>query len=197
MPKIDAATVAEHRAARRAALLDAAVDLLRENPEAVPSLADAGQRAGLSRSSVYHYFNSNRALMAAVVDETFPRWQRRFDEAYATAASPGDRVRAYVHENLKLVADGEHALARALVDVVPRDELATQSAVFHSRLTAPLAAALAELGEPHIEFTAELVNSLVLTGARHLEAGVELDVVEQGIERVLGPFLDRATATPF
>lgn len=189
MPKIDAATVAEHRAARRAALLDAAADLLRENPSNVPSLAAAGARAGLSRSSVYHYFDSSEALMAAVVEETFPRWQRRFDAALAGASTPAERVIAYVHENLQLVADGEHALARALTQVVPGHELADRSMAFHAELTAPLIAALTQLGAHNVELTAELVNSMVLTGTRQLEAGDDLAVVQSSIEGILRPFL--------
>ena len=52
MPKISAATVVEHRAAQRRALLDAARDLIAEAPDRVPSLADVAVRAGLARSSV-------------------------------------------------------------------------------------------------------------------------------------------------
>ena len=192
MPKIDAATVAEHRAARRAALLDAAADLLRENPSQVPSLAAAGARAGLSRSSVYHYFDSSEALVAAVVEETFPRWQRRFEEALGGATTPAERVLAYVHENLRLVGDGENALARALSTAMPSHELADRSMAFHAALTAPLSAALAELGVKDVDFTAELVNSLVLTGARQLEAGTPLEEVEASIQAVLRPFLTQA-----
>ena len=189
MPKIDAATVAEHRAARRAALLDAAADLLREDPSKAPSLAAAGARAGLSRSSVYHYFESSEAMIAALVEETFPRWQRRFDEAIGSASTPAERVLAYVHENLRLVADGENALARALSTAAPSHDLADRSMAFHAALTAPLAAALGELGVANVDFTAELVNSLVLTGARQLEAGAAIDEVEAGIQAVLRPFL--------
>jgi AcrR family transcriptional regulator len=192
MPKIDAPSVVEHRAARRAALLDAAVALLHEAPERVPTLAEVGARSGLSRSSVYHYFESNQALLAAVVEETFPRWQRRFDAAYGDADTPADRIRAYVRENLRLVADGEHALARTLVNVAQGHDFNVRSAEFHSALTAPLAEALRELGEPNVDLAAEMVNAIVLTGARRVEAGDDVAAVEAATERLLGPFLSRS-----
>ncbi|WP_062465082.1 TetR/AcrR family transcriptional regulator [Demequina soli] len=191
MPKIDAATVVEHRAARRAALLDAAVALMHEHPDTIPTLGDAGRRAGLSRSSVYHYFSSSQDLLTAVVEETFPRWQRRFDAAYAAAATPAERVRAYVRENLALVADGEHALARTLSAVVPSDQLAPRSAAFHATLVEPLRAAIEELGDPSPALTTELVNAIVLAGARRVETGDPLEEVAQAVARLVEPYLAR------
>ena len=47
MPRISAATVAEHRAAQQRALLNAAHELLQETSEA-PTMADVAARAGLS-----------------------------------------------------------------------------------------------------------------------------------------------------
>ncbi|WNM23334.1 TetR/AcrR family transcriptional regulator [Demequina capsici] len=191
MPKIDAATVAEHSAARRAALLEAAVQLLHERPDAVPPLGEVGRRAGLSRSSVYHYFASSEDLLTAVVAETFPRWQRRFDSAYAGLTDPADVVRTYARENLAMVADGEHALARALTTVVPGDEIAARSAHFHATLVAPLTRAVADLGDPTPELTSELINGVILAGARRLEAGDALATVLPAVERMLGPYLAR------
>ena len=57
MPRIDAATVAEHRAARERDLLEAARRLLRSEPDRVPTLREVGDQAGLSRSGVYQYFS--------------------------------------------------------------------------------------------------------------------------------------------
>ena len=77
MPKIQAATVVEHHAAQRAALLDAARALLSEGPTTeAPSLADVAARAGLARSSAYSYFSSREDLLNALAADTFPRWTR-------------------------------------------------------------------------------------------------------------------------
>ena len=61
MPRIDAPTVAEHHAQRRAALLAAAEELLAEQGVEAVTPAAVGARAGLARSSVYQYFSSSPA----------------------------------------------------------------------------------------------------------------------------------------
>lgn len=175
MPRIDAPTVAEHRAARERALLDAARGLLTDRPERVPTLAEVGELAGLSRSSVYQYYASSEDLLSAVVRDSFPRWQERLDAAIGAAHGPRGRVLAYLRVNLELVADGEHALARTLVSVAPSEELTRRSQTFHDRLLAPLREALQELGAPDPETTTELINALVHTASRQVEQTGELE----------------------
>jgi AcrR family transcriptional regulator len=194
VPKISAPTVAEHRAARRAALLEAAVDLLAEQPDRVPSLAAVGKRAGLSRPSVYHYFTSAETLLAAVVEEAFPRWESRFDDALAVASTPAERIRIYARENLRLVADGELALANTLATIVPENDLSARSARFHQRLLEPVRGALEELAVPEPELAADLVNALVLAGCRAVEGGTGVDDALAGLLRILDPFLDSRSA---
>ncbi len=189
MPKISAPTVAEHRAARRAALLAAAADLLTEQPDRVPTLAAVGKRAGLSRPSVYHYFTSAEALVAAVVEEAFPRWERRFDEALAEVGTPAERIRVYARQNLRLVADGEFALANTLAAVLPGDDLSARAARFHQRLLGPVREALVELGVGDPELAADLVNALVLAGCRAVEGGAAVEDALAGLLEVLDPFL--------
>ncbi|HLU31431.1 MAG TPA: helix-turn-helix domain-containing protein, partial [Acidimicrobiia bacterium] len=62
MPRIKAETLAEHRELQRRAVLEAARDLLAETGKA-PSLAEVGERAGLARSSMYHYARSRDDLL--------------------------------------------------------------------------------------------------------------------------------------
>jgi AcrR family transcriptional regulator len=194
VPKISAPTVAEHRAARRAALLEAAVGLLAEQPDRVPSLAAVGKRAGLSRPSVYHYFTSAEALVAAVVEEAFPRWERRFDDALAEVGSPAERIRVYARENLRLVADGEFALANTLATILPGNDLSARATRFHQRLLEPVRGALEELDVPDPVLSADLLNALVLAGCRAVDNGVEVDAALAGLLRVLDPFLDAWSA---
>jgi AcrR family transcriptional regulator len=181
--------VAEHTAARRAALLDAAVALLHEHPEEIPSLAAVGKRAGLARSSVYHHFPSREDLLAQVVEDTFPRWERRFQAAYAAETTPTGRIRAFVRENIGLVSDGEHALARTLVAIAPAEHMGRHSADFHRRLVEPLAAALTDLGCHETDVTVLLINALVLSGARQVESGADSHAVTACIMDLLNPFL--------
>ena len=88
MPRIDAPTVAEHSAQRRAAIVDAAVDLLgREGITGVTPAAVASA-AGLARSSVYQYFASTDALVAAGVEGSLQRTRVLVDRRQARATPP-------------------------------------------------------------------------------------------------------------
>lgn len=196
MPRIKAATVVEHRAAQRRALLDAARTLLGETGD-VPSLADVAARADLARSSVYQYFASRQDLLDAVVEDTFPRWSRRIVAAMADAGTPGQQVLAYVEENLQLVADGEHAVARALVAVTPEDALAARSGAMHEQLRTPVIAALREHGATDPEAMADLVNAVVMTGSRMIEQGADVVAVRRLVRDLLAPYLgvDRSTSS--
>jgi len=189
VPKIQAATVAEHRAAQHRALLDAAHALLVERPDAPPTLAAVGARAGLARSSVYQYFSSRDDLLAALVTEVFPRWSTTVQEAMDEADDPAEQVLAYLRSNLELVASGEHAVARALTEIAPSDALARGSRQMHDALLLPLVRALTELGLPKPQTTAELVNGVVLTASRLIETGHDPADARARAEEMLEPFV--------
>lgn len=189
MPRIDAPTVAEHRAARERALLDAARRLLTAEPGSLPTLAEVGELAGLSRSSVYQYYGSRDDLLRALVRDSFPRWQERLDAGLAAADGPAARVLAFVRGNLELVADGEHALARALSVVAPGEDLARESRAFHEQLLLPLLDALTALGAPDPETTAELVNAVVHAASRRVEQTGDLERAYAAAEALLGAYL--------
>ena len=189
MPRIDAPTVVEHRAARERALLDAARGLLTAHPDRVPSLAEVGAVAGLSRSSVYQYYASREDLLAAVVADSFPRWQRVSTPRWRRPTARGARVLAFLRANLELVADGEHALARTLAVVAPSEDLARQSREFHDQLLLPVADALVELGAPDPETTTELVNALVHAASRRVEQAGDLERAYAAAASLLEPYL--------
>lgn len=196
MPKIQAATVAEHRAAQHRALLDAAHALLVEHPDSPPTLAAVGARAGLARPSVYQYFASRDALLGALVADIFPRWSALVAQAMDAADGPGERVLAYVRANLDLVASGEHAVARALTEIAPRDALTQNSREMHRMLLTPLVEALRELGAPDPAVTAELVNGVVLTASRLIEGGHGAQAVHDRARELLEPYVRRGGPHP-
>ena len=91
MPRIRAATVAEHRAVQRRLLLDAAREIVGETGRR-PTLAAVAARVGLARPSVYEYFSSPDELLAALVEDITPRWAGRVN------AEMGDELAAYCHD---------------------------------------------------------------------------------------------------
>jgi AcrR family transcriptional regulator len=189
VPRIDAPTIAQHRAQRRRALLDAARALLVENPHRTLTLAAVASRAGLPRSSTYEYFPSGRELLLELVEEVLPNWSRRVTTAMAAADTPGGKVLAYATANLRLVAEGEHALATALVQSVPGEQVSASTQRMHDQMSQPLSAALAELGLAEPDVTAKLISAVVYTASRMIEAQSEATAIEARVHEFLAPFL--------
>lgn len=185
MPRIDAPTVAEHHAARRRALLDAAHALLAEAPDAAPSLARVAQRAGLARSSAYHYFGSAHDLLGAMVEDLFPRWNERVVARMQEVHDPRDKVLAYVRANLQLVHEGAHAMTGALARHAPEAVSGERMHQLHADLVTPLREALAAAGDPDPGLAAELVTAVVNRGATLLEEGRPYEQVVAAAERTL------------
>ena len=165
MPRIQAPTVAEHRARQRRAILDAARTHLAEAGTA-PSLAQVGARAGLARSSVYEYFASREDLLAGVVADVFPDWAGQVIGAVEAAPTPGEKVWAYAEANMRLFAGSEQAVARALTSVVDPALLAEPMTRFHASLQRPLVAALRAHGESQPQLMADIIDSIVVRASR-------------------------------
>ena len=194
MPRINAATLAEHRVLQRRAVLDAARDLLAETGQA-PTLAEVGKRAGLARSSVYEYARSKEDLLAAVVADVFPVWADRIRAAIDAARTPGDKVWAYVESNIEFFAGSEQRVARALGTVVDPEVLHGPMQEFHDALQRPLRDALAELGEPDPDAMADLIDATVLGASRDVRARSRSSTADERaaalrpLRRLLAPYL--------
>jgi AcrR family transcriptional regulator len=189
VPRIDAPTIAEHRAQRRRVLLDAARALLVDNPHEAPSLTAVATRAGLPRSSVYEYFPSGKGMLLELIQEVLPNWSRRVNAAMDAASTPGEKVLAYATANLRLVAEGEHALATSLIQSVPADQVDASTQLMHEQMSRPLCAALEQLGPPDPTATARLISSVVYTASRMIEDGADTTSVDARVRELLAPFL--------
>lgn len=77
----------EERQLRTAQLLDAAVALLQEHPERIPSVAEVASRAGIAKGAVYLYFRRKEDLLLAAHERHMIKF---FDAlvAYAQADGP-------------------------------------------------------------------------------------------------------------
>lgn len=182
MPRIDAPTVAEHHAMRRSALLEAAETVLADQGADALTLGAVGSAAGLARSSVYQYFASTGDLMAAVVEDAFPRGNQRLADAVAAAPTPRAKVDAYVVTALDMATDRTHRSLQALASADLPAECRARMAQLHTEQSAPLRDALAELGDPSPEITARLVLGVVRAASTLVLEGVP---VPQARDRVL------------
>lgn len=182
MPKIDAPTVAEHHARRRAALVRAAIDLLAAGGAAAVTPAAVGAEAGLARSSVYQYFPSGAALLAAVVEESVPPAVAALRESTAGASTPRARVESYLRAALDLALTDAHRAAVALAGADLPEPCRVRLAELHREMAAPLLDAVRDLGTPDPEITTLLLSGLVESAVRAVEMGLPGEAV---IERTL------------
>lgn len=189
MPKISAATVAEHRARQRAALVRAAVDILVEQGAAGVTPAAVGARAGLARSSFYQYFPSGAALIAAIVEDSFTEADAAVGEALDGIEDPLARIDAYITAELRLAATGLHRPATALMQADLPPECRSRVHELHHQHAAPLLAAIAERDPADPELTARLIGGLLQAAMGAVEQGARpadvigrtLDLIHHGI----------------
>ncbi len=170
MPKIDAPTVVEHHARKRAAIVSAAVELLGADGAGAVTPAAVAAAAGLARTSVYQYYPSTGALVGAAVEEVFRRALADLTEAMAGARTPGARVTAYVDASLAAALHGHFPQGTYHGSELTAE---TQERVhrLHDALVDPLVAALRDAGVPDAVGVAGLVGGVVNAAAVQVQHG--------------------------
>lgn len=171
MPRITAATVADHRASQHAALLSAAMEVLVTEGTAGLTPAAVGARVGLARSSVYRYFSSTADILAQLVEEAIPRWAARLEGVTTDSRGLDARVRAFGEVTLSFVAHPDYALLRALVSVELPPECQDRLDQLHETMIAPLRDVLTEAGHQDPDLVAHLGWSILGEAQRRLAAG--------------------------
>lgn len=184
VPKIRAASVADHRAQQRAALVAAAREILEEGDAGAVTFAAVAARTGLARNSVYKYFSDRGQLLAEVVREATPRWTARIRTEMANARTPEESVAAYVRAQLLLVRDGEHRIAQALAGDRDAAVLREGAAQAHAQILEPLIAALTDLGDDAPHRTARLLQGFVNAATTAVESGDDFDAVTRRAVRL-------------
>ena len=77
-----------HHGNLRRALLDAAMDLVRERGIDGFTLREVARRAGVSHAAPYHHFEDRAALVSALAVESFELFERAFHEAAESTRGP-------------------------------------------------------------------------------------------------------------
>jgi AcrR family transcriptional regulator len=90
--------------ARRAAILDAAVAMLRERPISDISLRELSERIGLAKSNVLRYFDSREAIFLEVLDQVWGDWLDALEAEFDTLTAPADGYRREVEVAATLAA---------------------------------------------------------------------------------------------
>lgn len=189
MPKIEAPTVAEHRAMRRRAVVDNAVELLvTQGPSALTPAAVA-KMTGLARTSVYQYFPTSGELLGAAIEQLLVASQVDVDAALAGAGDDlGDRIAAYVRATLETARRGHNPTR--LVGVELPDACRARLRDLHDQIAKPLRDIVRDSGVADVDTTTALANGVIAGAVALVEHGADL---EQTSHQTLG-FLQRALA---
>ncbi|BAG23739.1 MULTISPECIES: TetR/AcrR family transcriptional regulator [Streptomyces] len=179
MPRISAATVAEHHAQQRLALVRAARELLESGDAGAVTFAAIAKATGLARNSVYKYFPGRPELFAAVVEDAMPRWTDAIRAGMSAAGTPEEKIAAYVASQLDLVRGGEHRIAQALAGVRDTAVVRDSATRAHRELLTPLIGALTELGEEDPRRTSLLLQGIVNAATTAIENGDDPDAVTE------------------
>ena len=171
MPRIDAPTVAEHHRMRRGALLKAGIEILASEGPSGLTHSTLGEAAGIARTSVYQYFPSRDELIEAVIDHAFASASAHLMATVEHAASPVDRIAAYVTHAVARASDATHRVFAA----IPGDRLSPAQALrladLHRAALSPLRDALTEFGVPDPSLTASLIDAMIQAASRRILAG--------------------------
>ncbi|MBX3284657.1 MAG: TetR/AcrR family transcriptional regulator [Actinobacteria bacterium] len=176
MPRISAASVAEHVARQEQAVFDAAIGLFAERGYAAVMLADIAAEVGLARNSLYRYFPDKAAILLRWYRTELPAQAARSAELLAGDGPPAARLLHWAEAQIDYARQPEHALvaamAEAVADLAP-DERA-ELAESHQQLLAPVVATLGDAGLDGADLDAatDLLWGLVLAQAsRELRVG--------------------------
>ena len=108
----------DRTAARRAALLEAALDLLGGDAPATPTMTAVCERAGLTERYFYESFRSRDELLVALLDQVATEVLERTEVVLDEDGSPEELVRRALDVLLEVLADdprkGRFALVVAL-----------------------------------------------------------------------------------
>lgn len=154
----------------RAALLDAAAEVLAEAPQA--SLAEVATRAGLGRATLYRHFDSRSALQAAIREEALAR-------AAATLAA-ADLSDCDTREGIRRAADALVPLGmRFRILLTDGSDTDADFLAARNQTLAPLWSVLArgvETGElpraANIGWLGMVLAAVLMTAVRAADAGV-------------------------
>src|SRR4051794_25461926 len=131
-------TKQEQSARSRAALVEAATGLFAERGYRDTSVQAIGERAGVSRGSIFWHFGSKEGLLWAVVAQSFEAWEADVLIPDVGEARGVEAVRRALAAHRRFLTEGGEALRLFYVLMFealgPRPELAQEFAKLHVRL---------------------------------------------------------------
>lgn len=194
MPRINAASVKEHRAAMTQKLVDAAEELLRDGDVSALTAGAVTASAGIARNSLYRYVDSVDGLRAAVVARHLPQWVAQVEDAVAAADTPEAKLYAYLESNISAAAVSGHGWLMKLARGLSREALA-QVAGAHESLAGMLISQCRAIDPSGITLTAAYVQAILEASFDRVDAGDDPTMVQaRCVEAVAAIVAARKTA---
>lgn len=194
MPRIEAETLAEHRAFQEEALLEAAEQILIADGFDALSFGRLGKATGLARNSVYRYFASTDELVAALCEREMPDWLRELDLAMVATDDLDRRVEVFVETQLRLVGAGRHRLAEVLATAPLGPEARARINALSYAPAETLERALADAGCAEPAVTAQLVQGVVAAAVRMLRRQGDAEQIAGAAKRGAAAIVSAARA---
>jgi len=192
MPRISAPTVAQHRAAQRAALIQAGQDVILEAGLGAVTPRAVCERAGLARSSFYDYFATKDDLLVAIAIAAIEAWDADLAGAMAGAEPGLPSLRVLVNATMAMTADGRHEIAGALRDAHISPSRFEDVMALHDALIRPLVRVLGELDVAEPATQAILVQGVLGAGIQLVTHGVPHEQVADDVFALITSGLLRA-----
>ncbi|HHY07921.1 MAG: TetR/AcrR family transcriptional regulator [Lawsonella sp.] len=211
MPRIAAKTIKEHRENIETALVDAAEDILRNEPEGKLTASAIAKRAGIARNSIYRYVKSVDDLRGMVIKRYMPRWMKAVAEATADITDPREWLAAWIAANLRQAATSSHGWLRNIVVAAdnahnpekPRTASIDNRSTFtkagvdvdevHEHANAHLRETWEELVSDNPDIYVALTMAQLGVGFRAVDDGAPVEEVIDTITQVILGMVDTAT----
>ncbi|CAN5865173.1 hypothetical protein BH23ACT5_BH23ACT5_04560 [soil metagenome] len=104
MPRIRAASIAEHKLLTRREILVATQELIAEVGTAEISLGEVAAIAGIGRTTLYEYFTDRDDVIASLVEEELPGVVADLLAGVSTDVGPAERLAAVAEATVRFVA---------------------------------------------------------------------------------------------
>jgi TetR/AcrR family transcriptional regulator, cholesterol catabolism regulator len=112
-----------HEGARRAEILDAAIDRFGRDGYENTKWADIADDVGIGPTALYHYFDSKQHCLYVIVDQALDELHERFDTITRSYADPREALRAVCTDCFEL---SEHEVLRNRVLVAEQVLLSSE-----------------------------------------------------------------------
>ncbi|MFV0429772.1 MAG: TetR/AcrR family transcriptional regulator [Arachnia sp.] len=178
MPKIDAPTIAEHRAMVQARLVDAADEILRSGAPELLTAHAVTAAAGIARNSIYRYVDSVDDLRGLVLARYLPAWLDHVENAMVGVTDPEELLVVWAEANLRASTVSGHGW---LMNLGRNHSPTTQASMervhgmMHQVPNEVWAELLPERDQAAV--AAAMTLGLLETGFRLLERGIDVEQV--------------------